>query len=75
MASVATYHWDFFGADAQQTAEHFRIHLDEFLQREGIDGCETGVGSEQPGHVGVWCRADERHEEALVRALKPQRKT
>jgi hypothetical protein len=72
---VPTYHWDFFGADAEQTAVHFRRHLDEFLAREGLEGCETGTGSEQAGHHETWCRAPEALEPVLVRSLRPQRKT
>ena len=30
------FHWDFFGPDAQATAEHFCKHLDEFCTRERI---------------------------------------
>lgn len=72
---MPTYHWDFFGAEAKETAEHFRIHLDEFLAREGLEGCETGTASEQAGHHGAWCRAPESMEPVLVRSLRPQRKT
>lgn len=72
---MPTYHWDFFGPDAQQTAEHFVRHLDEFIAREALEGCETGAASEQPGHHGAWCRAPESLEQTLVRSLRPQRKT
>lgn len=72
---MPTYHWDFFGADAEETAAHFQRHLDEFLAREKLDGCETGTGSEEPGHYGAWCRAPQALEAALVRSLRPQRKT
>ena len=35
------FHWDFFGPDAEPTAEHFLKHLDEFCAREGIS---VGLG-------------------------------
>lgn len=72
---MPTYHWDFFGHDAEETAAHFRRHLDEFLAREGLEGCETGTESEQAGHFGAWCQAPESLEPVLVRSLRPQRKT
>ena len=68
-----TYLWDFFGAGAAGTAAHFQRHLDQFLEREGISGCETGLRSERPGHHAAFCTAPIELEAALVRALKPQR--
>lgn len=35
--------WDFRGSDALKTAEHHRIHLDEFIVRESLDLKETGI--------------------------------
>lgn len=67
------YFWDFRGPTAVGTAEHFREHLDEFLQREGIEGCETGTESEGPGHGAAWCRAPAAAEAAIERALRPRR--
>ena len=72
---MGTLHWDFFGPQAEQTAEHFKRHLDEFLVREKLEGCETGTASEQAGHFAAWCRTPEAHEATLVASLKPRRKT
>ncbi|MGC4088607.1 MAG: hypothetical protein QM756_12060 [Polyangiaceae bacterium] len=71
--TLRTYLWDFFGARAEPTAVHFQKHLDEFLLRNALTGCETGVRSEQPGHFAAFCRAPLDQEETLVRALRPQR--
>lgn len=65
--------WDFFGPRAEQTARHFQKHLDEFLQKNAVAGCETGVASEQPGHFAVFCRAPLSLQDMLVRSLRPQR--
>lgn len=71
-----TFWWDHMGAQAKPTAEHLLIHLDEFLEREGIaDQCETGLKSEHPAHAAAFCTAPARLEELLVTALRPRRKT
>lgn len=72
-AEKRTYLWDFFGKSATPTATHFKKHLDEFLLREGLEACETGTLSEQPNHCAAFCRAPVAYEQALVRALRPQR--
>ncbi|BDD07911.1 hypothetical protein FUAX_03430 [Fulvitalea axinellae] len=35
--------WDFRGPHAQGTAEHHRIHLEEFVIKEGLSINDTGV--------------------------------
>ena len=40
--------WDFRGGDAKGTAEHHRIHLEEFAVREKLTLTDTGV-EEQTG--------------------------
>ncbi|HVH97930.1 MAG TPA: YqiA/YcfP family alpha/beta fold hydrolase [Enhygromyxa sp.] len=67
-------YWDYFGPTAEGTAEHFRVHLDEFLQRERLEGCETGVEVVTPGHhAAAWCRCPEPLVDTLGRALRPRR--
>lgn len=66
--------WDYFGADAMGTATHFRAHLDEFLDREGLEGCETGVEITEPGRsAAAWCRCPEALVATIGRALRPRR--
>lgn len=72
---VYTYHWDFFGPQALPTAEHFLIHLDEFLEREGLEAEGTGLASAEEGHHAAWLRISEEHETLVVQALRPRRKT
>lgn len=74
-ATWATLHWDFFGPQAEPTAKHFLVHLDEFLAREQLEGCTTGVASERPGHCAAFCRCPPEHEATLIRSLKPRRRT
>jgi pimeloyl-ACP methyl ester carboxylesterase len=74
IAPLPTLHWDFFGPTAQGTAEHFHRHLDEFLLRERLEGCETGVRVVEAGrHAAVWCRCPRELVEPLRGALRPRR--
>jgi pimeloyl-ACP methyl ester carboxylesterase len=67
-------YWDFHGPAAQGTAEHFHRHLDEFLTREGLGGCETGVDVAESGrHAVVRCRSPESLVAVIGRALRPHR--
>lgn len=67
-------YWDYFGPTAEGTAEHFRMHLDEFLAREQLDGCVTGVEIVKPGqHAAAWCRCPESLVDTIGRALRPRR--
>lgn len=66
--------WDYFGGDAEGTAEHFRVHLDDFLSREGIEGCETGVEVLEVGRrAAAYCRCPESLVAVIGRALRPHR--
>lgn len=73
MSERRTLYWDFFGPHAERTAGHFRSHLEQFLEKNALSGCETGVTSERSGHFAAFCRTPAEVEEALVRSLRPQR--
>jgi uncharacterized protein len=68
-----TFYWDFFGPDAAKTAEHFKRHLQQFLERNACAGSETGMSSAGAGHQAVSCRVAPEFEQALASALKPRR--
>jgi hypothetical protein len=70
---VKTYYWDFFGPNADGTAEHFVRHLNEFFAKNGILGCETDTMSAGVGHRAARCRAPEAAEPVIERALRPKR--
>lgn len=73
MKRVRLY-WDFFGPAAPKTAEHFRKHLDEFLAKNAVEGCETGTSSAGPGHQAAFCVAPPEASDGLERALRPRRR-
>lgn len=69
---MTIYYWDYFGPDADGTARHFRIHLDEYIARSKLEGCETGTDAAGPGHSVAWCRTPDAVREAILR-LRPRR--
>ena len=70
---MKTFYWDFYGPRARGTAEHFAKHLEEFLQKHGLENCETGTESTEPNHRAAWCKAPPAAEETIEKALKPRR--
>jgi hypothetical protein len=72
-----TYYWDFFGPDAQRTADHFLRHLLTFLMSSpALDGCRYGVLSLSEGHAAAWCAVPSDAAGALVeQRLRPRRAT
>jgi len=68
-----TFCWDFFGPRGEGTARHFLRHLDEFLQRERVEGCSTGVEASRPGQWTVTCRTPPAAAAAVRGALRPRR--
>ena len=65
--------WDFFGPRSEGTAQHFLIHLREFLTKNGCPEMPTGVRSEGPGHQAVFCCPPEAFQAAIERSLRPRR--
>jgi len=67
--------WDFGGGQAAGTAAHFKRHLDEFLAREAIEGCETGTEEYSRFQHAAWCDAPNDAAEILIKSLRPRRAT
>lgn len=62
--------WPFYGPNAEGTARHFHKHLDEFLAREGLEGCTTGLDFPAPGQVVAWCDAPDDTAALIARVLR-----
>ncbi len=71
--SWKVFYWDFFGPHAEGTARHFKVHLDEFLTRERLEGCQAGTSSEGANHYAAWCKAPQALEKLIQQALRPKR--
>ncbi len=70
---MKTYAWDFRGMRAQAIALHHAQHLREFLQREGLDGCEVRVETEGPFQATAFLQAPDEATAGIERALRPPR--
>jgi hypothetical protein len=67
------YIWDYFGPNAEGTAQHFLRHLEQYWAKLGLEGCEAGLESEQAGHHAVWCRTPPTADAAILQ-LRPKRR-
>lgn len=71
--AMITLFWDFFGPRAAGTAQHFQVHLRQFLQRHDLQDCATGITAAKPLHHAVWCAVPAAQAEPVQAALRPQR--
>ena len=65
--------WEFRGEEAEQTAEHHKIHLTEFALKEQLDLTETGIEKIDVFHWIAFLMATEKQVFTLRDALKPVR--
>jgi hypothetical protein len=77
------FFWDFFGPNAQKTAEHFLVHLRGFLDKAALE-LPNCVQEQAPGHFSVSCdlpelparatgATEENAADQLGAALRPNR--
>ena len=65
--------WDFRGPDAQQTAKHHTIHLDEFAEMENLTFLEINIEEKNPMLFSAFITVDEKDMKVYRDALKPHR--
>ena len=65
--------WDFNGIHSLKTAQHFNIHLEEFLEKEEILFHTNGLDFISDYHNIVYLIIDKQYVEKIKHALKPQR--
>ena len=65
--------WDFNGEDSLKTAEHFNIHLEEFLDKEEILFHTIGLDLVNDYHNIAYLVIDKQYIDMIKQALKPQR--
>ena len=65
--------WDFNGLDSLKTAQHFNIHLDEFLVKEDLPFHTIGLDSINDYHNIAFLIINKQHVDKIKHALKPQR--
>lgn len=70
---MRSYFWDFFGPRAEGTAQHFLVHLRQFLKQHECPEMPTGVRSEGPGHQAVFCSPPQEFWQPIEQSLRPRR--
>jgi hypothetical protein len=65
--------WDFHGGDAQKTAEHHVVHLEEFMSHEKFDMVRAFTQSNADEHCMACLTVMEVDVFTLRDALKPHR--
>lgn len=65
--------WDFKGPNAQQTAAHHLIHLNEFIERDAITSLGTGTQQLSDMHHIAFMGILESAMPPVRDALKPHR--
>ena len=65
--------WDFNGLDSLNTAQHFNIHLKEFLVKEGILFHTIGLEAINDYHNIALLVIEKQYVDKIKHALKPQR--
>lgn len=65
--------WDFRGREAKQTAEHHRIHLEEFISRENLELKETGLHHLSDMYSIAYMMVSEAEMLKVRDALRPHR--
>lgn len=65
--------WDFKGRDSMPIAEHHRIHLEEFIKKEGLELQETGVHKVNDTYSIAYLMVSEEEMLRVRDALKPHR--
>ena len=65
--------WDFRGSDAKKIAEHYLIHLDEFIIREKLIDHKTGIENINNEYSIAFMILSESGMILVRDALKPHR--
>ncbi len=65
--------WDFFGGEAAGTAQHFVVHLGEWLARNGLADAPRGVDAAGPAQASAWVEVPDAAADQVIRALRPRR--
>ena len=65
--------WDFRGSESLPIAEHHRIHLKEFIKKEGLELNETGIHKMSNMYTVAYMMVSETQMPIVRDALKPHR--
>lgn len=65
--------WDFRGPEAEKTATHHQIHLNQFAEKEQLNNSLTGTETLSEMHAIAYLVVDKTQMAAVRDALKPHR--
>jgi hypothetical protein len=65
--------WDFFGSHSKKTAEHYEIHLKEFLNSINYPLVDTGIENVSENHFTAYILVYEKDMIMFRDKLKPNR--
>lgn len=65
--------WDFRGPNAQQTAKHHAIHLNEFAEAEKLEHTVCDIEQLSDMHFVAYLVVEKRWMDSLRERLKPHR--
>ena len=65
--------WDFYGPDAERTAEHHARHLAEYIRENNISLNITGFELVRQGYCMAFMVIEEKEVKQVRDALKPHR--
>ncbi|MEX0997482.1 MAG: hypothetical protein WDZ45_10570 [Flavobacteriaceae bacterium] len=65
--------WDFHGPDAEKTATHHQIHLNQFAEREELLNPISGVETLSEMHAIAFLVVEKKQMIEVRDALKPHR--
>ena len=68
-------YWDYYGPSAEGTAMHFKHHLEEWIQRSGLESSllKTQVEKNTEMHFSATCIIKLSDGEGVYRALRAHR--
>jgi hypothetical protein len=65
--------WDFKGVDSLKIAQHFNIHLEEFLEKEDVQFHNIGLELINDFHNIAYLVIEKQYVDKIKHVLKPQR--
>tara|TARA_Y100000385_G_scaffold15675_1_gene15853 strand:- start:1038 stop:1274 length:237 start_codon:yes stop_codon:yes gene_type:complete len=65
--------WDFNGVDSLKIAQHFNIHLEEFLEKEDVQFHNIGLEPINDFHNIAYLVIEKQYVDKIKHVLKPQR--
>ncbi len=73
MERTIKFIWDYYGKPAGKTAEHHKIHLQEFVEQRQLKDCQTGFEIIDENRAITFMCLPEKEALNLKDILRPER--